>query len=358
MTRPDHSARRSRPHGPKQRGDSTRPASTRQGGDRRPYPTASTTTRISPAKPGSTKTRARSEGSAAAPIPATVWTPGAAAVGLDASWPAPIVSAIVSSFSTARARVVLLPWPGATEPARLGVVGAGGVIESASAAVSQSAEAGALEVVENLGRSGRVVRVAAERNLTGPASRPFWADLVGTDAPSLVEASAPAPSGVDGAVLDGPDAVTADTDLIITSLRPSDSGDHIGDLVALVAARLLRVGGILAVITHSDWSQGELIDPTGGVIASAQNADLLYLQHVVSLHAPVRSGRIATELIPDSDGSAAEQQACTAHRAAVRGMPAPHRRVHSDVLVFAQPHDHEPLPAGPAAQAHESGVIR
>src|SRR5262249_29401590 len=156
-----------------------------------------------------------------------------------------------------------------------------------------------------LDRTARVVRVAAEQNLTGPASRPFWADLVGDQhrTPATATASSePSPSGLDPAVLDGPDPVPADTDLIITSLRPEHSGEHTSDLVALVAARLLRVGGILAVLTHSDWSRGELIDPTGAVVASAQNADLLYLQHIVALHVPVRGGRFTTGLIPDVDG--------------------------------------------------------
>lgn len=69
MTRPDHPARRVRPHGPTRRGDTTRPASPRRGGDRRPYPTAATTTRISPAKPGPATTRTRSGGSDQTPTP-------------------------------------------------------------------------------------------------------------------------------------------------------------------------------------------------------------------------------------------------------------------------------------------------
>ncbi|WP_245960201.1 hypothetical protein [Prauserella flavalba] len=365
MTRPDRPARRSVPHGPKRRGDTTRPASARRGGDRRPYPTASTTTRISPAKPGSATTRARSGGSAETPTPATVWTAGAAAIDLDASWPTPIVHRIVGAFSKPGARVVLLPWPtpNATpgERSRLGVVGADGVIEHAPGADPDADVVDALDAVQRLDRTVRVVRVSAETDLTGPTSRPFWADLIGDPQPTPVTAATVSElplSGLDPAVLDGPDAIPADTDLIITSLRPEHSGEGTSDLVALVAARLLRVGGILAVLTHSDWSRGELTDPTGAVVASAQNADLLYLQHIVALHTPVRGGRFATELVPDVDGSAADAQARAAHRAAVRGLPAPHRRIHSDVLVFAQPHEYESLPVSPAEQATASGVIR
>src|SRR5690606_33680370 len=143
----------------------------------------------------------------------------------------------------------------------------------------------------------------------------------------------------------GFDTVSSDADLVITSLPPSCAGDRVVDVVALLAARLLRDVSILAVLTHSDWSQGELVDSTGAVVGAAQSADLLYLQHVVALHVPVRDGRFATELLPDADGTGAERRASTEHRAVVRGLPAPHIRVHSDVLVFAQPHQHEPPPA-------------
>ena len=74
----------------------------------------------------------------------------------------------------------------------------------------------------------------------------------------------------------------------------------------------------------------------------------------MALHAPVRGGEFFSEL----DGPAAEDEVRSQHRAAVRGLPSPHRRVHSDVLVFAQPHDHESPPLAPAEQAFETGVLR
>ncbi|MFD2420387.1 hypothetical protein [Amycolatopsis pigmentata] len=361
MTRPDRPARRSRSHGPQSRGDSTRPARTRRGGDRRPYPTASTTTRVSPAKPGSATTRTQARRSAETPTPATVWAAGTAAIDLDATWPTPIVGRIVEAFSEPGQRVVLLPWPTSGERPRLGVVGADGVIAHAPGTDPDPQVSDALDAVTGLDRTARVVRVAAATNLTGPASRPFWTDLVGDPQSAPLTAavsSEPSLASLDSAVLDGPDAVPADTDLVITSLRPEHSGDHSSDLVALVAARLLRVGGILAVITHSDWTHGELVDPTGAVVASAQNADLLYLQHIVALHVPLRGGQFVTELIPDPDGSRAERDARAVHRATVRGLPAPHRRIHSDVLVFAQPHQHAPLPVSAAERAQTNGVVR
>jgi hypothetical protein len=101
--------------------------------------------------------------------------------------------------------------------------------------------------------------------------------------------------------------------------------------MTLLAARLLRVGGILAVLTHSDWSSGELLDPTGPLVTRAQNADLLYVQHIIALHIPVHCGQLGSA--PTVDQTA---------QAYGHGMATPHRRISSDVLVFAQPQDHQP----------------
>jgi hypothetical protein len=124
--------------------------------------------------------------------------------------------------------------------------------------------------------------------------------------------------------------------LIITSLRPEHRDDRSSNYVALLAARLLRVGGILTVLTRSDWSRGELVDPTGPVVACAQSADLLYLQHIVALHTPIHRGH----LLPHSSGTPVRPR----DRAPQPGGPAPHHRISSDVLVFAQPHEHKPSP--------------
>lgn len=366
MTQPDNSARRS--HG--RRTDSTHPAPARpggrRGGDRRPWPTAPTTTRVSPGKPAKTTTgtgRSRSRGSASTPTPATVWTAGSAPIDLDATWPAALVERIVTSFSKPTERVVLLDWPtpDRTRPT-LGVVGADGVIDHAPGTESDPELADAIAAVERLHRVARVERVPVDPTSTGPASRPFWADLVGGAGP----APATLPTAPEVTVeVPVPDAVTerADSaDLIVTSLPTHRFGDHghgnTADLIALYAARRLRVGGILVVLTHCDWTSGELTDPTGAVVTAGQNADLLYLQHIVALHTPVRDGRFHladAHFDAHSDGVHGERyiddgDARARHRASVRGLPAPHRRIHSDVLVFAQPHDHQPTPlASPSA---------
>jgi hypothetical protein len=354
VTQPDHCATR----GPRRRSDSTRPASTRsaprRGRERRPYPTAPTTTRVSPAKPGSTGATSRSRGSRSTPTPATVWAAGPVPIDLDAAWPTPLVTKIVSSFSEPGGRVALLPWPGTGGRPTLTAVDAGGVIDRAPGTEPDAELAAALVAIESLDRVGRVVRIPVDSTLTGPASRPFWADLVdGPDHPHPAVAPSRRP-GLGGDASDSAPGASPDADLVITTLRPEHGGDRSSDHVALLAARLLRVGGILVVLTHCDWSTGELMDPSGPVVASAQNADLLYLQHVVALHAPVANGEFSLDL----DGRAPERDAHAQHRAGVRGLPTPHRRVHSDVLVFAQPHDHQPPPPLATGAASRGGDLR
>ncbi|WP_156755856.1 hypothetical protein [Actinokineospora pegani] len=315
MTQPDdRGARRSRAHQPAR---TARPK-TRRGGDRRPWPTAPTTTKVSPARPGA-KTRPRP--AASTPTPATVWTVNEP-VDLDASWPGAFVERIVTSFSEPDARVVLLPWP---SPPTHAPIGAHGVIEHAPGAEPGPELDDAVHTVERLGRTARVEHLAVDPDTTAPTTRPFWADLV--DNPRSIPAAV-----IERAPAADTDDIAGDADLVITSLRPLVSGDRAADQVALFAARLLRVGGILVVFTHCDWSGGELVDPTGAVVAAGQNADLLYLQHVVAVHTPVKDGRF-----PLDDGS--QDEARTRHRAVVRGLPAPHRRIHSDIQVFAQPHE-------------------
>lgn len=145
---------------------------------------------------------------------------------------------------------------------------------------------------------------------------------------------------------------SATADLVVTSTPPHQTIAELADQVVLTAARLLRVGGVLVVLTHNDAVSGELVDRTGQVVTSAQYADLLYLQHIVAVHAPIHSGRFQVDL-NDHD---TEDLRRARHRAAVRSLPAPHLRIHSDVLVFAQPHDHATRPLTNAVI--EAGVIR
>ncbi len=83
--------------------------------------------------------------------------------------------------------------------------------------------------------------------------------------------------------------------------------------------RVLRPGGVLAVLTTSPTTAGRLHDVPGQAVAQALAAGLVYTQHIVLVHAAIRGG----QLIPDP-------------ATAVAGLPAA-RHVHSDLLVFTRP---------------------
>ncbi len=263
--------------------------------DFRPYPTAPTRTRRSPANSGRRDTRRGNH-----PTPSTIWfTPtrneaapdaavtdparltrpdGAPETGpVCAVWQLPVLARAVTSFTEPGATVLLLPWP-------VTHGGHGGAVPPTTAAT-----------VAELGRHPRVadLPVDADRN---------DADHVETD-------------------------VAGPADLLITFMPARHAAAEHTDTVARFAARALRLGGVLAVLTHCDHSDGVLVDPTGPMVTAGQNADLLYLQHVVAVHLP------PAHLRPRPD-----------HRADGRTSEA-HRLVHSDVLIFAQPHDDGARPA-------------
>ncbi|HJT04797.1 MAG TPA: hypothetical protein VJ757_14415 [Pseudonocardiaceae bacterium] len=330
MTRSDHSATPA----PKGRTDTTRPSRTRRGSHRQPYPNAPA--RASSARHGAPRASipSRPRTPPTVPTPATVWACGPTAVDPDATWPAPILTKIVTSFSKSGDRVVLMPWPTATPRPLIAPGKTGGLTDRTRTAERDAHLATTLAAIDDLDRTAALIHLQRDSTASGPASRPFWADLLQTP-------EAPCPFGTHRRTDCAPDtaasqldATTGTTDLIITSLHPEHSGDRASDHVALLAARLLRVGGILVVLTHSDWSSGELRDPTGPVVACAQNADLLYLQHIIALHTPIRRGHFHL--------SPALARAPVPHHSP--GQPAPHHRISSDVLVFAQPHEHEPPP--------------
>jgi hypothetical protein len=263
--------------------------------DFRPYPTAPTRTRRSPANSGRRHTRRGDH-----PTPSTIWfTPTRHEAGsviadppclsgrggapetepAGAVWPLSVLARAVTSFTEPGATVLLVPWPAA---ARDGL--------------GEPVPPGAVAAVAEVGRRPRTAE------LPDGAAR---TDAVGSQS----------------------DVADDRVDLLITVMPARhDAAEHT-DTVARLAARTLRLGGVLAVLTHCDRSNGVLIDPSGPMVTAGQNADLLYLQHVVAVHLP------PAHLRPHP-----------AHRADGR-TPVAHRRVHSDVLVFAQPHDDGARPA-------------
>jgi len=306
----------------------------------RPYPTASTPTRLSPATPASRAASSRRRARASAPIPATVWVPEPGhVVDPAAVWPTVILRQIVSAFSRPGDEVVLTPWPSdrAAAPVDVrtwaGSVGRGGPVQGAAGRELD----GALATVARLHRCPRVIELGLGHAIDTPARE-------------LTE-SRPADDETGVASRGG----TAE--LVVTTMPPNPAGTRHTDAIALHAARELCFGGILVVLTHCEFDGGELRDPTGPMIAAAQNADLLYLQHIVAVHLPVHGLRAATtDLEPTtasacsgstrtgSDGAGSDG---TGSRPARSGSAQPdgwgratHRRVHSDVLAFSQPHEH------------------
>jgi hypothetical protein len=89
--------------------------------------------------------------------------------------------------------------------------------------------------------------------------------------------------------------------------------------------RVLRPGGVLAVITASTPRPGGLRDDPGEVIAAARAAGLIYAQHIVALHAAITGG----QLTPGPRAAARPDETA--------GPPAVHARIHSDLLVFTKP---------------------
>ncbi|WP_410645310.1 hypothetical protein [Amycolatopsis sp. lyj-346] len=216
----------------------------------------------------------------------------------------PIVESITTSFSAAGARVLLVPGPAAAEAHR---------------AANDHELAVARHAVRALGRDA----VVAELVLTAsPSADTAAGGLAALNERAMRDEVAP------GMAVD-----SARADLIITMLPSNADNDASVETLAIAAARMLVFGGVLAVYTHTDWSTGRLIDPSGPMIAAAQNADLLYLQHIVTLHTPIRNGRLHPP--PGSVGPTHDDAGQHAYQL---GAPAPHARVHGDVLVFAQAH--------------------
>ncbi|MFE0025113.1 hypothetical protein [Amycolatopsis sp. NPDC059021] len=262
----------------------------------------------------------------------------------------PIVETITAAFTASGAHVVLVDIDTAT---RTGA-------DRATPTGDASAVVAAREAVRALDRTAETLTLDPRTPVPAASSRPFWADLVTDSAdPFAALASTPSRPARTGA-LAGADALEsgagARADLVLVSL-PARATESVSlDRIALLAAHRLRQGGIFAVYTHSDWMRERLADPTGAIVAAAQHADLLYLQHIVALHTPIEKGRL--HAAPSATVTAEYDRA--RHRATVRGLPAPHLRAHGDVLAFAQPADPAAPPpdTGPAITAPGTGDHR
>jgi modification methylase len=108
-------------------------------------------------------------------------------------------------------------------------------------------------------------------------------------------------------------------------------GDRYLQEMAVVYAgcrQLLRPGGLLVTVTKNLRRKGRLLDLAAATVTLCERAGLVYLQHVLALHAAVRdSGLHARPSL---------WQLTQTRKARGRGEPA-HLVVHEDVLVFVKP---------------------
>jgi hypothetical protein len=124
----------------------------------------------------------------------------------------------------------------------------------------------------------------AHRYADEPSNR--GASTVGTPTAAPLPAGMPTTAPADpsqGSELHGHRDREEGRRLVVIDLGSRPASDRLG----LHAAALLTPGGILAVLTHSAYRDGVLVDHTGSVVVSAQHADLLYLQHIVIVPDPL-----------------------------------------------------------------------
>jgi hypothetical protein len=210
---------------------------------------------------------------------------------------------------------VPVPGPGAARPAGPGVplsvwpgLPAPGCASSGQPCGGPVTAAAAARVIESFSRPGDlVIPIDGSPAVTGAAAAAGRAVL--RLAPGIGPAQLLAPGD--------PDAGTAD--LVITGGHgpgccPGTEPDD-GGLLYAACERVLRPGGVLAVITASPGPGGEAGDMAGAIVAAARAAGLAYAQHIVLVHAAIDGDRLA----PAGPG----------------GLPG--GRVHSDLLVFSRP---------------------
>ncbi|WP_280272634.1 hypothetical protein [Nocardia wallacei] len=197
-------------------------------------------------------------------IPSTVWAAGIEPLDPGDRWPIPILSRAVTEFSAPASRVLLIGWPAAARRGPLQVIPAG--------------TGGALAAVEALDRRPRIEPTAGE----GPQDSHATAPLV-----------------------------------LVSLLADHEDGLQPGPVADLAAPRVAE-GGLLVVLSRCRHSRtGVLDDPAVAVVAAAQAADLLYLQHIIAT--PLHGDTITTATPPVPTGLAR------------------HAVAHTDVLVFLRP---------------------
>lgn len=204
--------------------------------------------------------------SATVVVPSTVWAAGSTPIDPEDRWPAPILSRAVDEFSAPGDRVLLVPWPA---PATRGPL-----------TLMPSDIAAPLATIADRGREGGI-------ELGGIPGSDRWAELV-----------------------------------VLSLLAPHTDPIAAADRIAGLALSRLAAGGLLVVLarcTHS--ATGVLADPAAAVVAAAQAADLLYLQHLIAVP-------LSGDTVGPHPGTAAPEEGDTG---------TVHRVVHTDLYVFVRP---------------------
>jgi hypothetical protein len=171
---------------------------------------------------------------------------------------------------------------------------------------------------------GGPVTTAAAAQVTASFSRP--GDLVVNvdGSPAVTEAASAAGRVVLGLAPGGAAQLLAPGDpgagtaaLVVAGCSgPEPDG---GGLLYAACERVLRPGGVLAVVTPGPGGDSVTGDLAGHVVAAARAAGLAYAQHIVLVHAAIDGDRLDPDGLTPPAG------------------PAGDARVHSDLLVFAKP---------------------
>ncbi|MET8779461.1 hypothetical protein ABZV58_31060 [Nocardia sp. NPDC004654] len=202
--------------------------------------------------------------STAAPVrvPSTLWALGPEPLDPDDRWPEPVLAHAIAKFSEPSSRVMLVGWPAPVAWGALRVI--------------EPDTAHALAAIGDLDRYG----------LDAPTDRGRSGEPV-----DLVVAS-----------------------LLADHFDPIAAAEH----VTALATEVMAMGGLLVVLSRCRHSaSGTLFDPAGSVVAAAQAADLLYLQHIIA--APISGRTVTAPADPAPSGTAL------------------HVVAHTDVFVFLQP---------------------
>jgi len=215
-------------------------------------------------------------------------------------------------------------WPGLPAPAAgHSPAACPGPVTAAAAARAISAFSRPGDLVAAPDGSPAVIEAAAAagRRVLGviPAGEHAVAGLPASAAPA-----ARLRPGGPGALLAPGDPDAGQAALAITGCHgagccsPEPGGGDDPALVYAACQRVLAPGGVLAVITASRASGGQLADLAGHAVAAARAAGLIYAQHIVLVHAAIDGDHL-------TPGPAA---------AASR---ADGTQIHSDLLVFTKP---------------------